>query len=311
VSAQPAGFGLRLVDERPPGPGLTDFALWLRSRGCSEKTITDRLSHIGTFARAHPSFPNVNPMHITAWVGRPGYARWSRAGYYGHLRSYFTFAVENWLVDVDPMARMRRPKPGPGVPRPLSPEQVATVLSTARNANLHAWLTLGLYAGLRAHEIAKLHAEDADRDFVYVRGKGDTSAQIPTHPLIWAEAQNRPQTGWWFPTWSSTGHVTTRAASAITGAHFKAHGISGSIHRCQHSFATSLLRGGTNVRVVQELMRHRSLVSTMLYTAVTEAEMVDGMNRLVAGLPSTALDEGPEVTALRAALAAALRADRA
>jgi integrase/recombinase XerD len=44
--------------------------------------------------------------------------------------------------------------------------------------------------------------------------------------------------------------------------------------------ATRLLRAGTNVRVVQELMRHESLDSTMRYTAVDEVELLDGIGRL-------------------------------
>ena len=298
--------GLRLVDERPPGPGLTDFALWLRANGCSERTIMDRMGTLHRFARAHPSFPNIRPMQISAWLGQPGYAAWSRAIYYGHLRSFYNYALENALVDVDPMIRMRRPKPGQGVPRPLTPEQVVTVMAAA-SPTVHAWLTLGLYAGLRAHEVAKVRAEDIQQDYVFVLGKGGRPAQVPTHPAVWALALSRPRTGWLFPTASATGHVRTEQVSELTSALFTEHGIDGSIHRMRHTFATTLLRAGVNVRVVQTLMRHRSLASTMIYMAVDEAERFEGMSRLVPGvLPSTVLDEGPEITELRAALAEAL-----
>src|SRR5664279_3131309 len=105
MSTAVALSGLSLVPQRPPGPGLTDFALWLRSRGCSEVTIRDRVEHVENFSRLHPSFPNVNPMHISAWIGREGFAPWTRATYYGHLRSFFDFALENDLIERDPMAR--------------------------------------------------------------------------------------------------------------------------------------------------------------------------------------------------------------
>jgi integrase/recombinase XerD len=258
MSTQPLR-SLSLVDERPPGPGLTDFALWLRANGCAERTIKDRLVTVDRFARAHPSFPNVRPMHITAWIGRPGYAAWSRATYYGHLRSYFAFALENDLIGVDPTARMHRPKSGQGVPRPLTPEQVITVMSTARNADLHAWLTLGLYAGLRSHEVAKIRGEDVDRDYVYVNGKGDSHAQIPTHPLVWAEAQCRPKVGWWFPTSSPEGHVRTPAVSAITSAHFTDHGIEGSLHRMRHTYVITpaFAARGTAKSGIRRLVPHK------------------------------------------------------
>lgn len=283
MSAQPLR-SLSLVPERPPGPGLSDFALWLRSRGCGEVTIHDRLEHIEDFTRHHPSFPNVAPMHISAWIGREGYAAWTRATYYGHLRSYFTFALENDLISVDPMARMRRPKPPRGVPRPLTADQVDLLLSTAsqslRNRNLRTRLILSLYAGLRAHEIAKIRGEDVSEDAIFVVGKGGRTDQIPTHPLIWAEAQTRPRVGWWFPSNTARGHVSALTVSTGTSRFFEANGIEGSIHRCRHTYATNLLRSGLNVRVVQTLMRHRSLDSTMIYTAVDEDELRDGISRL-------------------------------
>ena len=212
----------------------------------------------------------------------PGYAQWSRATYYGHLHSYFTFAADVGFVQVDPMARIRHPKAGKSVPRPLTPAQVAVVMAAATNTNLHAWLTLALYAGLRAHEIAKIRGEDVDEDQLYVFGKGGQGAFVPTHPLVGALAQSRPRAGWWFPTRSSTGHVRSTGVSTMTSRLFAANGIEGSIHRCRHTYATQLLRAGVNIRVVQTLMRHQSLTSTQIYTAVDEDERRDAINRLVA-----------------------------
>ena len=271
---------LRAVHDAPM-THFAEFRPWLRANNCCENTIDDRLGVLADFARTHPCFPAVTPGAITEWLGRPGYAPWSRATYYGHLHSYFTFAMENNFLTVDPMARMRRPRPGKSIPRPLSAAQVSTVLAAAR-PNLRAWLILGLFAGLRAHEIAKIAGEDVDEDQLYVFGKGGQGAFVPTHPLVWALAQSRPSQGWWFPTCSSTGHVTSLAVSTMTTQLFKANGIEGSIHRCRHTYATQLLRAGVNIRVVQTLMRHESLSSTQIYTAVDEDERRDAINRLVA-----------------------------
>jgi integrase/recombinase XerD len=294
MSAQPARSPLHLVDERPPGPGLTDFALWLRANGCSERTIESRLHHVKDFTRHHPSFPNVRPMHVTAWLGREALAPWSRATFYGHLRSYFTFAMENDVIDVDPMARMRRPHVAHGKPRPLTPAQVDLLLTASRgrrNANVGAWLTLSLYAGLRAHEIAKIRGEDVTEDTIYVHGKGGVDAQIPTHPVIWALALDRPRQGWWFPSSaSSLGHVRSTSVSTMTTKLFKANGIEGSLHRMRHTFATTLLRTGANIRVVQELMRHKSLSSTAVYTGVDEEELRNGIAGLQARVTAAKVD---------------------
>jgi integrase/recombinase XerD len=294
MSAQPARSGLRLVDDRPPGPGLTDFALWLRANGCSERTIEARIEHIGDFTRHHPGFPNVRPMHVTAWLGREGYAAWSRATYYGHLRSYFNFAMENDVIDVDPMARMRRPHAPQGKPRPLTPDQVDLLLTASAgtgNANVGTWMTLALYAGLRAHEIAKIRGEDVTEDSIFVLGKGGTAAEIPTHPAIWALALDRPRQGWWFPSSVSTlGHVRSTSVSTATTRLFTACGIEGSIHRCRHTYATTLLRSGANIRTVQELLRHASLSSTQIYTAVDEGERREGIAGLQVRVSAAPVD---------------------
>jgi integrase len=294
MSTAAAHSGLSLVPERPPGPGLTDFELWLRANGCAKSTIRDRIKHVEDFTRHHPSFPHVRPMHVTAWLGREALAPWSRATYYGHLKSYFIFAVENDILTVDPMARMRRPHVPQGKPRPLTPAEVDLALTASRgnrNANVGAWLTLALYAGLRCHEIAKLKGQDITQDTIYVVGKGGTAAEIPTHPLIWALALDRPRTGWWFPsTQSSLGHVRQVWVSTSVTRLFTENGIDGSIHRCRHTYATELLRSGTNIRVVQTLMRHASLNSTMIYTAVSEDECLEGISRLGSRVTAAPVD---------------------
>jgi site-specific recombinase XerD len=273
---------LHVVDAAPM-TYFAGFEPWLRANNCGNNTIEDRLNHLADFARAHPGFPHVTPTDITSWLGRPGYAQWTRATYYGHLHSYYAFATDVGFVEVDPMARMRHPKPGKSVPRPLSPAQVAVVLSAATNVNLHAWLILGLYAGLRAHEIAKIRGEDVDQEQLFVFGKGGQGAFVPTHPLVWELAQTRPRQGWWFPSSaSSLGHVRSTSVSTGITRLFAANGIEGSIHRCRHTYATQLLRAGVNIRVVQSLMRHASLNSTMIYTAVDEDERRDAINRLAA-----------------------------
>jgi site-specific recombinase XerD len=165
-----------------------------------------------------------------------------------------------------------------------------------------AWLTLALYAGLRAHEIAKIRGEDVTEDTIYVRGKGGVDAQIPTHPVVWALALDRPRTGWWFPSSASTlGHVRSTSVSTETTKLFTANGIEGSIHRCRHTYATQLLRAGANIRVVQELMRHKSLSSTQIYTAVDEEELRNGIAGLQARVTAPRVDYfRTEASAVRA-----------
>jgi len=256
------------------------FEPWLRANNCGDSTVHYRLAHLHDFARHHPSFPHVTPTEVTNWLGRIGYRPWSRTTFYGHLKSYFAWAADVGIVDVDPMARMRRPRAPKGVPRTLTDEQVATVMAGATNANQFAWLTLALFSGLRAMEIAKLRGQDITADRIFVHGKGGRDAYVPTHEAVWALAASRPQIGFWFPSPVSRGHVSARSVSAITARLFAANNIEGGVHRLRHTYATRLLRGGTNIRVVQHLMRHECLSSTEIYLAVDDGECRDGINGL-------------------------------
>lgn len=145
---------------------------------------------------------------------------------------------------------------------------------------LNAWLQLAYLAGLRAHEIAKFRGEDIDRDRVTVVGKGRQLATLPTHDALWELAQRYPRQGYWFPSRRTVGHVAPDSVSCRTRALFRRLGIPGSIHRVRATYGTSLLRNGANVRVVQDLMRHRSLASTEHYLAATEDEMVAAIRTL-------------------------------
>jgi site-specific recombinase XerD len=148
------------------------------------------------------------------------------------------------------------------------------------------WIVLALLAGLRVHEIAKIRGEDVSRDGIYVKGKGGVEAVLPIHPDLWAMAQRYPRRGWWFPSHMG-GHVEGDTISAHVSALFGPLGIDGSTHRLRHVYGTRLLRSGVHVRRVQRLMRHGSLETTALYTAVDEDELQAAINLL----PSTSLPD--------------------
>lgn len=214
----------------------------------------------------------VTTSEVEEWLSTPGWSAWTRSAYDGHLRSFFGWFRKTGGRPDDPMLDVRRPRTQKSLPRPLTDAQVALVLASS-SGRLHTWLLLGLYAGLRAHEIAKVRGEDVTDSGLYVVGKGRKQALLPVHPLILAAAEDLPRHGWWFPTHSASGHVTPGAVTGATRRLFTAHGIDGSIHRCRHSYGTNLLRNGANIRVVQKLMRHSSLATTEGYLQVADDEL--------------------------------------
>lgn len=250
---------------------------WLRAQGARPSTIDKRLVVVAAGLRDWPSEPTSDD--LTDWLGRPGLAAWSRVTYYGHVRSYFRWLHETGRREDNPTDRVPAPKAPRGQPRPLTDAECARVM-VAADGRMRLWLLLSLLAGLRAHEVAKLRREDVTERAIFVRGKGGREDYLPTHPDLWAVIEPMPG-GWLFPS-PRGGHVTAHSVSVETSRHFSRLGVAGSLHRCRHTFGTRLLRSGTNIRVVQELMRHTSLEVTARYLLVDDDEASAAIRALAA-----------------------------
>lgn len=269
---------------RTAGVLLKDFETWMRAWGASDTTVRSRSSVVGVWLAACGGNPYTAPAAaVMAWLASPAFSPWTRQTYFYHLKSFYTFMEDCGLVVENPMRLLRTPRTPKDRPRPLTTDEAARALAASKG-NLRTWLLLGLLAGLRAHEIAKVRGQDVNERSLYVVGKGMQQAFIPTHPTLWQVAQSYPALGYWFPSrkGSKTPHIAGTSVSAIVTRHFRSLGIEGSSHRCRHSYATNLLRNGANIRVVQTLMRHESLATTAKYTAVDEDERALAIGGLVA-----------------------------
>lgn len=266
---------------------LARYENWMRANGWTERTVDVRRHMAERILFQWPDPTGITPADLMDWLGNLGSKRgripsqWTRATYHGHVRAFFRWLKADGIIESDPTASelFRRPKSPSGHPKPLTKSEESRALMAARG-NVRAWLLLALRQGLRAHEIAKIRGEDVQEDMIYVRGKGGKEAHLPTHPDIWALAQRYPRRGWWFPSPAHDGHISGNAVTILVGRLFRQLQIDGSIHRARHSYGTTLLRAGANMRVVQTLMRHSSPATTALYTAVDEDELRAAINLL-------------------------------
>lgn len=243
---------------------------WLVAQGLAQETVKQRLK----FARGRIAAwgtLDVPPHQVGEFLG--AHTGWTRRTYFNHLQSLYRWQVESGQLTESPMRQFRRPPEPRPRPRPLSADELARVVA-ASSGDLRAWLLLGCLAGLRVHEIAKVHGDDVDETAIVVLGKGGEQAILPTHPQLWDLAQGYPRHDWWFPSRQrGHDHVSESLISTRVRNHFRALGIDqGSIHRLRHSYGTMLARNGAQTRVVQELMRHRSLETTQRYVDVDAEE---------------------------------------
>lgn len=268
------------VDTMHLSAEVAEFSAWMRSWGAAETTVRARLSLLSNLAMEF-DLMTVGADQLATWLGNPAFQPWTRVTYFSHMRCLFEWLARSGRRPDNPTVGMRRPKEPRRKPRPLTPAEVVRVLSAA-TGHERTWVSLGLFAGLRSFEIAKFRGEDITEVELYVRGKGGKDAILPTHPALWHLAQSYPRAGFWFPSNSLTGHVNaTNLTTRVTNL-FSSLGIDGSTHRCRHTYGTNLLRGGANIRVVQELMRHESLATTAGYLRVEESERVAAIAALSA-----------------------------
>ncbi|MDE0778202.1 MAG: site-specific integrase [Nocardioides sp.] len=257
---------------------LEEYRRWMVESGLSRSTIKQRMS----FAAAHLAqwgSWDVPAHQISAWLNE--HNGWTRRTYFSHLRSLYAWLIASERIETSPIARYRAPAAPAPRANPLTADEVRLILDTAEG-DLRAWFLLALYSGLRLHEIAKIHGKDLTETEIRVAGKGGVVASIPTHPKLWALAQEYPRDDWWFP--SPMGKREYIAHSGLGNqvrAHFRTNGIpNGGIHRLRHTYATNLRRAGVDPRRVQALMRHSSLDTTMRYLDVTDPELLDAIKRL-------------------------------
>jgi len=267
---------------------LEDWRLWQYAARRSPRTINERVRIIACFAAetglASAAF--AEPADIIRWLGK--HAEWSAstaATYHGSLRAWF-----KWLTLMDhrlddPMRKLGTPKPPDRTPRPVSDSGLVRLLVAPRlHHRTRVMILLAALAGLRVAEIARVRGEDIDlsRPAIHVTGKGRRKAWIPLHPLLVDAAATMPERGWWFPgNCRRPGrHLHSKSVSDIIGAAMRRAKVAGSAHSLRHWFGTTLLDDGADLRTVQELLRHKSVATTQIYTKVSDVRRHTAVEKL-------------------------------
>jgi integrase/recombinase XerD len=211
------------------------------------------------------------------------------------LRRFFGFLIDDGLRKDDPSATLPRPRLERPLPRILDAEEVERMFAAAEHRaasgepaavrNL-ALLELLYGSGLRATELVSLPrgAVRAGQPFLVVRGKGSKERLVPISSRAegavarWLE-HVPGGTLWLFP--SGKSHLSRVRLFQIVRAMAADAGIAPdrvSPHVLRHAFATHLLSGGADLRVLQSLLGHADIATTQVYTHVDSARLVELVN---------------------------------
>jgi len=177
-----------------------------------------------------------------------------------------------------------RPKAPAKLPEILSREEVARILSCPRSPKHRVLLMTAYASGLRVSELVRLRVRDLDSDRMTIRveqGKGAQDRYTLLSPRLLEEMRaywrrTRPQP-WLFPSQRRTEPISVSCAQRVYGQAKREAAVhkQGGIHALRHAFATHLLEGGTNVRIIQALLGHRSLSTTQVYTHLAKNYLND------------------------------------
>ena len=211
------------------------------------------------------------------------------------LRRFFGFLIDDGLRKDDPSEALPRPRLERPLPRILEPEEVERMfeaaedraasgeLTTVRNLAL---LELLYGSGLRATELVSLPrgAVRPGQPFLMIRGKGSKDRLVPISSRAEAAVAkwNELSPGgspWLFP--SGKTHLSRVRLFQIVRAMAADAGIPPervSPHVLRHAFATHLLSGGADLRVLQSLLGHADIATTQIYTHVDSARLVELVN---------------------------------
>jgi integrase/recombinase XerD len=216
------------------------------------------------------------------------------------LKGFYRFAFGEGLIETDVAMHLDLPKQSRRLPDTLDVGEVERLLEAASYGGVRdrALLELLYAAGLRVSEAIGLDREDLSLDGAFVRviGKGDKERLVPIGEISidWLVAWlDGPR-----PALLGARHVAPlrggplflgdrgrrlarqQAWAAVTRAADQA-GLAGKVspHTLRHSFATHLLEGGADLRVVQELLGHASISTTQLYTHLTGERIRDVYRR--------------------------------
>lgn len=221
------------------------------------------------------------------------YARTTIARRLASLRSFFRFCCREGIASNNPAKALRTPRAGRKLPHFLSTEQMAKLLE-APPANEGAGLRdrailETLYsAGLRVAELVSLNVTSWDRDANVLRvlGKGRKERIAPIGSFAekaltrWLEVRQpdpiaRPEEQAALFLNRFGRRMTTRSIGRMLEKYLIQTGLDRvtSPHTLRHSFATHLLDGGADLRSVQELLGHKSLTTTQIYTHVSTARL--------------------------------------
>ncbi len=221
------------------------------------------------------------------------YAKATTARKLATLRSFYKYCLRRNHITTNPVATIRTPKQEKRLPKFLSVEDIQKLMASPDDGSLlgsrdRAMLETLYSTGVRVSELVAMNVEDVDLmgQSIKVRGKGRKERQAPVGPTALAaikkylELRRADARSAVFDARSlfvnkHGQRLSTRSVRRKLDKYLLACGLDLTIspHTLRHTFATHMLNNGADLRSVQEMLGHRSLSTTQVYTHVANSKI--------------------------------------
>lgn len=278
VEPSPARLETLLLVNAQWGDVMKEYRQWLVASGKPvATTVRQMMWQIRRLAEAHPTTYRLTTANLAAWLGSHEWAPATIKSNRATLRSFYGWAYRAGHVRVDPSLDLAPVRLGHREPVP-TPEWVVAQ-AKPRDDDVALMIQLAARQGLRRAEVAQVHTRDVRRApdgwALVVRGKGSKDRTIPLHPDIASRILARPH-GWVFPSPNvrGPGHLTpSRVGFLISEALPRGYAA----HSLRRRFATLAADGSHDLRAVQRLLGHASIVTTQRYVSSSDARMREAL----------------------------------
>jgi len=204
------------------------------------------------------------------------------------LRSFYKFLMLEKIIKSNPTTNLELPKRGRALPKYLSPQEIELLISSAgdvkNSVRLRCMIELLYASGLRVSELCELPISANLGDKLLIHGKGAKERLVPMHEGAqnalhqWLNIRDETNSKYIFPSKAKSGHITRDGFFKILKKCAVLAGIEPdrvSPHVLRHSFASHLLAGGANLRIIQTMLGHEDISTTQIYTHVLPEKLKD------------------------------------